>query len=47
MVFVVVIEMKNIYYGIAVFYSDSFPVASVQEGVRRLQVNLRIKEWRC
>lgn len=33
--------------GIAVFYSDSFPVASVQEGVRRLQVNLRIKEWRC
>lgn len=33
--------------GIAVFYSDSYPVPSIQEGIRRLQVNLRIKEWRC
>ena len=33
--------------GIAVFYSDSFPVPSIQEGVHRLQVNLKIKEWRC
>lgn len=33
--------------GIVVMYSDSFPVPSIQEGVHRLQVNLRIKEWRC
>ena len=32
--------------GIAVFYSDSYPIPSIQEGVRRLQVNLKIKEWR-
>lgn len=33
--------------GIVIMYSDSFPIPSVQEGVHRLQVNLRIKEWRC
>ena len=33
--------------GIVVMYSDSFPIPSVQEGVHRLQVNLKIKEWRC
>lgn len=33
--------------GIAIFYSDSFPVPSIEEGIRRLQINLRIKEWRC
>ena len=33
--------------GIVVMYSDSFPVPSIQEGVHRLQVNLKIKEWRC
>lgn len=33
--------------GIVVMYSDSFPVPSIQEGVHRLQINLKIKEWRC
>lgn len=33
--------------GIAVSYSDSYPVPSIQEGIRRLQINLKIKEWRC
>ena len=33
--------------GIVIMYSDSYPVPSNQEGVRRLQVNLKIKEWRC
>jgi hypothetical protein len=33
--------------GIAVFYSDSHPVPSIQEGIHRFQVNLKIKEWRC
>lgn len=33
--------------GIVVMYSDSFPVPSIQEGIHRLQVNLKIKEWRC
>ena len=32
---------------VVVMYSDSFPVPSIQEGVHRLQVNLKIKEWRC
>lgn len=33
--------------GIVVMYSDSFTVPSIQEGIHRLQVNLKIKEWRC
>lgn len=33
--------------GIAVSYSDSYPIPSVQEGVHRLQINLKVKEWRC
>lgn len=33
--------------GIVVMYSDSYPIPSIQEGVHRLQVNLKIKEWRC
>jgi hypothetical protein len=33
--------------GIAVFYDSSFPVPSIDEGVRRIQINLKVKEWRC
>lgn len=33
--------------GIAINYSDSFPIPSVDEGVRRIQINIIIKEWRC
>lgn len=32
--------------GIAVLYSGSQQIPSVQDGVFRIQVNLRIKEWR-
>lgn len=32
--------------GIAVCYSNSFPVPSMQEGIYRLQINLNIKEWK-
>lgn len=31
---------------IAVMYSNSYPVPSVDEGVHRMQVTLKIKEWR-
>ena len=33
--------------GIAVLYSDSQPLPSVEDGVFRLQITLKIKEWRC
>jgi len=33
--------------GIAVCYSDCQPIPSVDEGVHRLQINLKVYEWRC
>lgn len=33
--------------GIAVMYSDSYPIPSVDERIRRIQITLKIKEWRC
>ncbi len=32
--------------GVAVFYSNSFPVPTGEEGLYRLQVNLSIKYWK-
>lgn len=32
--------------GLAVFYSDSFPVPTENGDYKRIQINLRIKEWR-
>lgn len=32
--------------GLAVFYSDSFPVQTEDEEFKRIQINLQIKEWR-
>lgn len=31
--------------GLAVFYSDSFPVPTEDGSYKRIQINLRIKEW--
>ena len=33
--------------GIVVAYNTSFPVPANNEGFRRIQINLNIKEWRC
>lgn len=33
-------------WGIAVMYENSFPVPAVEEGVHRLQITLRVKEWK-
>lgn len=33
--------------GIVVSYSDSYPIPSIEEGIHRLEVKLKIKEWRC
>lgn len=32
--------------GIAVSYSNSFPVPTGETGLKRIQINLNIKEWR-
>ena len=31
--------------GLAVFYSDSFPVPTEDENLKRIQINLQVKEW--
>lgn len=31
--------------GLAVFYSDSFPVPSDEGDYKRIQINLKVKEW--
>ena len=31
--------------GMAVFYSDSFPIPAEDGSYKRIQINLRIKEW--
>ena len=31
--------------GLAVFYSDSFPVPTEDGSYKRIQINLRVKEW--
>lgn len=31
---------------IAVFYDASFPIPSGQEGLKKMQINLKIKEWK-
>lgn len=33
-------------WGIAVMFESAFPVPSVEEGVHRLQITLKVKEWR-
>ena len=33
--------------GIAVCYASSFPVITGEPGLKRLQINLNIQEWRC
>ena len=32
--------------GIAVFYSNSFPVPTGNDELKRIQINLKIKEWK-
>lgn len=32
--------------GVAVFYSNSFPVPTGEEGLKRIQVNLSVKYWK-
>lgn len=31
--------------GLAVFYSNSFPVPTEDENLKRIQINLQVKEW--
>lgn len=31
--------------GLAVFYSDSYPVPTEDENLKRIQINLQVKEW--
>ena len=31
---------------IAVFYESSFPIPSGEEGLKKIQINLKIKEWK-
>lgn len=33
--------------GIAVSYGTSFPIPIDEQEVRRIQINLNVKEWRC
>lgn len=33
--------------GIAVSYGTSYPIPIDEQGVRRIQINLNVKEWRC
>ena len=33
--------------GLAVCYSTAFPVITGEPGLKRLQINLNIQEWRC
>lgn len=33
--------------GIAVSFSTAFPVPTGEQGLFRIQINLKIKEWRC
>lgn len=33
-------------WGIAVMFESCYPIPSVQEGVRRIQINLKVKEWK-
>ena len=33
-------------WGIAVMFETSFPVPAVEEGVHRMQITLRVKEWK-
>lgn len=33
--------------GIAVSYETSFPIPIDEQDIRRIQINLSIKEWRC
>ena len=32
---------------IAISYSTAFPIPTGEDGLRRIQINLNIKEWRC
>ena len=32
--------------GVAVFYANSFPVPTGEEELKRIQINLTVKEWR-
>jgi hypothetical protein len=33
-------------WGIAVSYETAFPVPSIEEGVSRINITLRVKEWK-
>ena len=33
-------------WGIAVMFETSFPVPAVEEGVHRMQITIRVKEWK-
>lgn len=38
------IQMKD--GGVAIFYENSFPVPTGEADLKRIQINLRIKEWK-
>lgn len=33
-------------WGIAVMYDTSYPVPSIEEGIHRIQITLKVKEWK-
>ena len=33
-------------WGIAVMYQSAYPVPSIEEGIHRLQITLKVKEWK-
>lgn len=33
-------------WGIAIMYDTAYPVPSVEEGIHRMQITLKIKEWK-
>lgn len=34
-------------HGIAIYYDDSIMIPSVDEQIKRMEVHLTVKEWRC
>ena len=39
-------EILNNGWGIAVMYDTSYPIPSIEEGIHRIQITLKVKEWK-
>lgn len=33
-------------WGIAVMYETSYPIPAIEQGIRRIQITLKVKEWK-